>query len=369
MNKIIKIVLINIIVFIVLCIFIFLSIFVYSFYSEAKYTRKARLPNYNGVAWAETHFFEFSQLMTRYSDYVIWRRQAFSGETININQDGIRRTVNGEGADRTAFFFGGSTMWGTGADDANTIPSIFASNAPFQAVNFGESGWTAHQSLNQLMKLYIEGKRPDLVVFYDGVNEVSHKCRSELNFYSASREHQMRQTMKYSTAPGKLKYYARPFVYLADKLKAVSSKTAYRDCHLDPDKARLIATALVQDWQIAKSIVEGYCGRFVAILQPNAFLGSPRLDHLPKVRGDEQQHAQFSAVYPIIRQEMAARQIGHDFTKAFDGEQYLYIDTAHVSPDGNARIVARLADLLATMELTGVSADSSCSGAWPGGKN
>ena len=137
---------------------------------------------------------------------------------------------------------------------------------------------------------------------------------------------------------------------------------------MDSDKAGLIATALVQDWQVAKSIVEGYCGTFIAILQPNAYVGLARLDHLQKVKGDEQLRAQISSVYPAIRQEMAARNIGHDFTDTFDGEEYLYIDSAHVSPAGNARIAARLADLLAKMESSGVSANSSCSGAGSGGK-
>lgn len=368
MNKIVKVVMINAIVFFVLFIFISLSIFVYSYYIDVKDDLRAQLPNYKGVAWAETHFLEFSQLSTLYYDYIIWRRRPFSGETINIDQNGIRTTVNGERKDRTAFFFGGSTMWGTGADDANTIPSIFASNSPYKAYNFGETAWTAHQSLNQLMKLYIEGQRPDLVVFYDGYNEVSHKCRSELNFYSAAREHQMRQTLRYSTNPKKPKYYVRLFLNLADKIKNFSSKTPHRNCHLKPDKARLIATALVQDWQVAKSLVEGYCGQFVAILQPNAYVGSPRLDHLQKVESDEQLRLQISAVYPVVRQEMAARNIGHDFTDAFDGEEYLYIDPAHVSPAGNARIAARLSDLLASMESNGVSANSSCSGAGPDGR-
>lgn len=357
MNKAIKIVSVNLIVFVVLFA---VSAVVYSYFSSEKVSKKALLPNYDGVAWAQTYYKEIGQLNTRYSDYTIWRREAFSGETININRNGLRWTVNGESGDRTVFFFGGSTMWGASSDDANTIPSIFASSTPYRAYNYGEAAWTAHQSLYQLMKLYIEGRRPDIVVFYDGYNEVRHKCRTELNFYSAARERQMRQTMKYSTSTEKLKYYGRPFVDLADAIKGFSSDLAPRNCDVKPDKARLIAATLIQDWQIAKSIVEGHCGTFIAILQPNAYVGTPRLDHLPYVENNERFRAQISAVYPLIKQRMTAEEIGHDFTGAFDSEQYLYVDTVHVSPQGNARIATRLADLLSTMEQTSISADQGC---------
>ena len=38
------------------------------------------------------------------------------------------------------------------------------------------------------MKLYVEGGRPEFVVFYDGVNEIEQKCRKDLTFYSTSQE-------------------------------------------------------------------------------------------------------------------------------------------------------------------------------------
>ena len=38
-------------------------------------------------------------------------------------------------------FLGGSTMWGTGVDDANTIPALFAKIAEgrYRAMNLGEA--------------------------------------------------------------------------------------------------------------------------------------------------------------------------------------------------------------------------------------
>src|SRR5215207_4722782 len=99
-------------------------------------------------SWGEDYQREWAELTTSYYSYVSWRRQPFSGKTINVvgpyNQ---RRTVN-EGSDKTktAYFFGGSTIWGTGADDSGTIPSLFAQASGIFSENFGEAAYTSHQN-------------------------------------------------------------------------------------------------------------------------------------------------------------------------------------------------------------------------------
>ena len=67
-------------------------------------------------------------------------------------------------------------MWGTGTKDEETIPSFVAqmlheSGASAQVFNFGESGWVSTQEMIELQKLLQQGARPDIVVFYDGVND------------------------------------------------------------------------------------------------------------------------------------------------------------------------------------------------------
>ena len=80
---------------------------------------RAGLPNYQGADWAKTHFREFAELVTVHHSYVGWRRLPYRGETIEIDDDGIRRTYVDPAArpTKTIAFFGGSTMWGSGSDD------------------------------------------------------------------------------------------------------------------------------------------------------------------------------------------------------------------------------------------------------------
>src|SRR5439155_17899889 len=78
-------------------------------------------------------------------------------------------------------FFGGSTMWGTSQRDDHTIAAeaahrlqaLAGPNARVEVTNFGETGYVNTQELLQLMLELRAGHRPDVVVFYDGLNEVA----------------------------------------------------------------------------------------------------------------------------------------------------------------------------------------------------
>src|SRR5207237_3377960 len=75
------------------------------------------------------------------------------------------------------FFLGGSTTWGSGVRDDYTIPSFVARLAedrgwPVQVSNYGESAYSSFQETVLLSELVATGNVPDVVVFYDGVNDL-----------------------------------------------------------------------------------------------------------------------------------------------------------------------------------------------------
>lgn len=324
-----------------------------------KVDRRAALPNYEHLEWAATHFKEFGRLDSRYQAFVGWRRLPFAGETINIGQDGLRVTVGSarvEGGPTVAFF-GGSTMWGTGVDDQDTIPSLFAQKHPgFYIYNLGESGYTARQSLNYLLNMYAESIRPDVVIFYDGVNDVGHKCRREVAPLAHARERGIRETTEtygYPISFWSLIYPTK--VLLEREFPGDSNDPAQYDCASDPKEAEAVARAMLADWAAAKFVVEGYGGTFVAVLQPVAYVGNPNTAHIAnRLKGSFGQ--QFEVVYPIIikllDEELATlRDNFVDLRHAFDGEEVIYVDFAHVSPNGNEIIAERIAEALAARGL------------------
>jgi hypothetical protein len=322
-----------------------------------KPAKMAALPNYAGVAWARTHFVEFAALSSRYISYIEWRREPFKGKTINLSGPyALRATVGaGESGKPSVYFFGGSTMWGTGADDANTIPSLVTQIGGYRAVNWGESAYTAHQSLVLLLQLLQEGHRPNVVVFYDGANEVAHKCRTELTPTSHAREGQIRSALAATKSENVygLSYMAQPLIALA---RVVSSRIALITrsgpserqyaCHSDADRAGQIADNLIEDWDVARRLVESYGGKFIGILQPVTYFSNTKLEHL---KLSDIEGRQFQAVYPLIRQKMAQRPGLLDFTRVLDHDEHIYIDFCHLSPNGNRYVAQKLVEVLASM--------------------
>lgn len=140
---------------------------------------------YTDRLWAAKYFREIDEVeqggTLRWHSYVYWRRKPRHGEYININADGLRDTVNvASPEERTSktkvFMFGGSTMWGLGTSDENTIPSIFAREARNKGINcevtnFGQYAFVSTQGVIELALQLQKGNIPDTVVFYDGVND------------------------------------------------------------------------------------------------------------------------------------------------------------------------------------------------------
>lgn len=119
---------------------------------------------------------EFTEVWTtHFEPYYHWRRNPYDGRFINIDKNGVRRTLGATprpGA-KKLFMLGGSTMWGTGSADKDTIPSLVqaALGPGYDVRNYGESAWVSTQELNYLLYQLAKGNVPDAVVFYDGVND------------------------------------------------------------------------------------------------------------------------------------------------------------------------------------------------------
>jgi hypothetical protein len=306
------------------------------------------------AAWIKRHWQELNQGHHVYKSYVGWRHAPFRGETINVEGPHLqRRTANEKTpADTKVYFFGGSTMWGIGVRDAETIPSQFAAITGLRSENFGEKGWVAHQSLMLLIQLLQAGHRPDLVVFYDGVNDALEKCRSEISAEAHQKEREFDTVLRNSSRNDSFSHFLAPVVTLAaranDRLGLLQTGAEWYECHRNPQKVEAIAENLMRDWQLAKQLVEGRGGRFIGILQPTPFASRTRLDHLQL---SSYVGAQYAAVYPIMRGRIARGGEFHDFVSVLDRDEHLYVDWCHLAPKGNRYIAEKIAEIVAPLGL------------------
>jgi len=343
----------------------------YNLQKPKQYAQSHLFPNYkDDPEAARLHFTEYDNITKGYYEsYYVWRRPAMAYETINVSEDGLRRTVKPEDAEpsATVAFFGGSTMWGTGASDDGTIPSFFAKAMPsYEAINFGETGYTAHQSMNLFLRRLFEGFRPEVVVSYDGVNDVWNKCRREHTPYSHNREYEMRTILKEGSAdnPESFGFLVQPLINFAGKVSrtlasrsASSGATSPYDCDENPEKAEQVARFLLADWKVMKMLVEGYGGTFIPILQPQAYGSKTNLDHLDL---SESLGRQYEAVYPKII-ELLPREFPElqgmfaDLRQALDHDDYFYIDWCHLSPNGNEIMAKEMAAIVEERISNGAS--------------
>ena len=103
--------------------------------------------------------------------------ERYDGRYLNI-VDGHRVSRQPEAKpELRVWFFGGSTMFGLGQRDRGTIPSVISELAerdgvPIEVVNYGVPGYTNWSELQQYLELSSsDAPPPDLVVFYDGIND------------------------------------------------------------------------------------------------------------------------------------------------------------------------------------------------------
>jgi lysophospholipase L1-like esterase len=290
--------------------------------------------------------------LVEYRSFIGWRHLPLQHEIIQVAGEPYaqRRTINDTGAGpRKAYFFGGSTMWGFGVRDAETIPSLFAGTTRMHSENYGEIGYTSHQSLLLLLQLLQSGHRPALVVFYDGANDVAIKCERGRRPDAHGRERDINALLQGYDRPASFASYFRPVVRLADRIGKGFANAAGMpryDCDSDPAKAQAIARNLGEDWRFAKLLTEQAGGKFIGILQPVVYSTRTGTHDLKLPPGLDRQ---FATVYPLIREQIRDRDELHDFSAMLDGEAPLFVDFNHVVPEGNRLVAKKVADVVATM--------------------
>jgi len=364
MVKLLKLVFINIVVFVGLLIFLDLAVIliyqlnnaeVFSFFHKKNENFRVQLPNYKSIKWVRKHFEESRDVQSEYISYIGWRTLPYAGQTINIDKQGIRITPQSKFATEKSplvVFLGGSTMWGEGSDDANTIPALFAqiAHGRYRTLNLGESAYNAFQGYLFLHLQMINGLNPDIVVSYDGIND-SYNLIPFVRPFSHSRENMIRSVMK-----GRDKgedetltfsyFLLNPLKSFIAKYKNNNVKYYNNDIfEISRKNAEQRAEVLLESWLCTKELAETHGAYFVAVLQPNPGSGKPYLKHLDMSLSMASCYKEYYALVLKLLQTPKYQVLNKHvliLTDAFDSEEYIYIDDGHVSPNGNKIIAEKI---------------------------
>lgn len=310
---------------------------------------------------------EFNQLPTDYQPFIAWKRKPIVNQFNNVDSSGNRVTVQSNAdSEKVIRFFGGSTIWGSLVDDSNSIPSLFGKcNTNFKIVNQGETGFNSRQSLALFTNLLIQEKPTDFMIFYDGVNDVDHLCRKQISIPGHSREVQFREALTtVNSTSSYLKgrngvvglskrlltkiFLAKTLILtqqIHDKIFKTTPISQYC-CDSDLDRANAVANHLMNTWKIAHQLAKENGISFIAILQPNIYVGQPK-ECYQELEQRIHLEQNFQKVYNILKKEIVNYDWMYDFTEIFDErDDLLYFDFCHLNEEGNEIIANEICTIV-----------------------
>jgi hypothetical protein len=108
----------------------------------------------------------------------LWRLKPLKSKTVNMNDEGVRKTVGGRTGGLRIAVTGGSAAFGLGAGDDMTIASILneflnTDDATVDVVNLGVPAWTMSDAADDLQMRFERGETFDIVISYAGANEIT----------------------------------------------------------------------------------------------------------------------------------------------------------------------------------------------------
>lgn len=335
---------------------------------------RARLPAYEGADYdpAETwrEILDASSRWLHYEPYTVWSRTD-DGELVSVDEEGNRRTLYESEATQAleVWVLGGSTTWGMGVPDAETVPSRLAfelrsAGIEARVENLAQTGFVATQEMLTLIRRLQVSPPPDVVIFYHGANQAIGAAEAP----DQTDPHYLQQRIAAifeQRDPGGVSPWLRllhrtAMFRLATKLRGAAgpSPTVVPDLPPEselPSLAARAADAMLETYAIVEALAAVHGFRPLYLLQPTPGLGLKPLHESEQrivdgLEADPRERWVIGYTRELVaamreRRERAPAGF-HDVTDVFsEVEAPVYLDWVHVSHAGNRRIARRIFEL------------------------
>lgn len=322
------------------------------------------LPYYQDQEWAE-EFWALPRPTSRFHPYTLWRTETHNDGYRTFNEDGLRVTPNvkcGENAYHI-YMFGGSTMWGQGSPDWGTIPAYLQKffNETDQEVcihNMGQRAFHSTQEVVELTNQLQLGVRPDMVVFFDGVNEINNTIETGGPWLPnvSFTEH-----LLWDDVPPFIKLISATHTYsfLSKYFESPGNSTAtirYTDQETDQIIQDIINTYL-NNYRIVEALSKDFGFEFYFFWQPSITLDKPLTEielatvdiYVPRI-GPLYFEDNMDIINTVYR-EIEDR--ASDFDNLYylgyiyeEHDELLFYDLLHVTPRGNEIVANAIFDIV-----------------------
>ena len=270
-----------------------------------------------------------------------FREGPLSSKFVNVNSFGVRSNsknqVTYSDINDSVWFFGGSSTFGYGVSDNDTIPSNFEKISDIKVINFGTGFYYSFQE-NYLLKKMLKTHKPKYVIFLDGHNE---SCKI------TPYQKELKQLFKNSqnTYAWELTDIFEPFLFYLNKIirkkdieriKSNPWKTQLQDCNINGNVMPLtqeVDRNLKERNAICKfNLIDCY-----TFLQPFPRIHVP---HQDKVRLSDIAAESMKELYYMLKPIVKANG-GYSLENlVFDSKKHYYVDASHYSRDAS-KIIAK----------------------------
>ena len=291
-----------------------------------------------------------------YRPFVQHREAPRQGRYVNIDAAGFRRTSGSEpwppaNSALNVFAFGGSTTFGYGLPDWETIPARMQvrlnadCERPVQVYNFGGGNFYSEQERALFETQLASGIRPDVAVFLDGLNEWKKDPK-----FTRRLEYLM------SEGDGRLALRALKTLPFLDWVASLRNRDSESLAPTDDDAAAEAARKFVDRWlrnrRLVQAAGEAFEVELLFVWQPVPSYGYDLGAHL---FGNEShrsiQHGLVRAGYQMMdrrRNGVQAAPSSSDFLWLADLQEGrrepLYVDAAHYTAAFSEEIARRIVD-------------------------
>ncbi len=288
------------------------------------------------------------RLQHRFEPFAHYRMKAYAGQHVNVDEQGWRVTPTSSPAGPTVWVLGGSTVWGMGARDEGTIPAHLASalGRDVQVENLAQIGYTSTQELITLLVRLQAGDRPDVVVFYDGVNDLLSLLK--LGRAGLPLDVPRRELEFNITRPDDLPRLLRAtLANLARRSKVLGLVRGSADRQPaqpidDPERAAQDALrAYLANVAAAQGLAERYGFAVMFFWQPTLFDKAKRS---PSEEAALAKEASFAPLYRAAQAQVSTSTVVVDLSNVFgDDPAPAFFDFCHLNEAGNRRVAERIA--------------------------
>jgi lysophospholipase L1-like esterase len=338
-------------------------------YPRSKLPQMNESSVYAAEPWGKQYWKEHLEASKfSYEPYVVWKQLPYSGQTVTVESDLHRRTLNSQCDEKayTIWMLGGSTTWGTGSPDWGTIPSQLAalfskSGSPVCVRNLAQTGWDNTQEVIELMlELKRNPHHPNIVIFYDGYNDgysfyQSGKIDAHLN-YDLIRELMERPSRQRRLG------WVTDFLLSTHTARLITGAPAPSTLiegfgvHPPPppneaDSRKDLEIAYLANLDGVQALAKEYGFQYAFFWQPVIFAGhKPLSEEESKIRsaysaGIYETDFQYQDMVKVF--QAGGRPHLFDISDVFDdSKQTIYVDYVHISPEGNRLVAKRMYEIL-----------------------